>query len=167
MFLAFIQPQTPKPEAIYTIEPKTPTLTSATNNTNMLSAQDPSSTNNIDALTPSKAVAFNKLNIFDDEDWDAPAKEPEALPEPLLVSNNKRFVLFPIQYHDVSVHLVFLLHMKRNGQVDLIHVYCCCRYGLHTRTQNRVSGVLKKLNCPMISMVFIYLFCLPEMMTRL
>ncbi|KAJ3415380.1 Ribonucleoside-diphosphate reductase subunit M2 [Chytridiales sp. JEL 0842] len=62
----------------------------------MLSAES----TNTELPTPSKQIPFTKLNLAD-EDWDAPAKEPEALPEPLLVPNNKRFVLFPIQYHDV------------------------------------------------------------------
>src|SRR5271154_1148796 len=50
--------------------------------------------------------------------------------EPLLVENNKRFVLFPIKYHEV--HL-----LTRNS---VLYV----RFGKCTRKQKLLSGLLKK-----------------------
>ena len=65
----------------------------------MVSASAPAAA---DGPTPSKIIG--KLNLFDaDSDWDAPenSKSTEK-EEPLLVPNKRRFVLFPIQYNEVS-----------------------------------------------------------------
>jgi hypothetical protein len=54
--------------------------------------------------TPSKIIG--KLNLFD-TDWDAPENSRNnEKEEPLLVPNKRRFVLFPIQYQEVSVGCV-------------------------------------------------------------
>ncbi|KAI9008245.1 ferritin-like superfamily [Gaertneriomyces semiglobifer] len=46
------------------------------------------------------AITNETLNL--DEDWDKPEKKAADLPEePLLKENDKRFVLFPIQYNEI------------------------------------------------------------------
>ncbi|KAJ3028637.1 Ribonucleoside-diphosphate reductase subunit M2 [Rhizophlyctis rosea] len=49
---------------------------------------------------PSVESQFGKLNF--EEDWDQPSvKTEQYAEEPILKENPKRFVLFPIQYHEV------------------------------------------------------------------
>ncbi|KAJ3333052.1 Ribonucleoside-diphosphate reductase subunit M2 [Blyttiomyces sp. JEL0837] len=51
-----------------------------------------------------KSLQERGMNMFSsnlDEDWDAPPRPPALLEEPLLVENKRRFVLFPIQYHNI------------------------------------------------------------------
>ncbi|TPX62442.1 ribonucleoside-diphosphate reductase [Spizellomyces sp. 'palustris'] len=50
-------------------------------------------------LTAESSESFNKLNL--DENWDQTDKSSDLPEEPVLVPNPKRFVLFPVQFHEV------------------------------------------------------------------
>ena len=51
---------------------------------------------------------FNKLTM--DENWDdsESGRGNQAAEEPILIPNNKRFVLFPIEYNEVRISCLYL-----------------------------------------------------------
>ena len=77
----------------------------------------------------SPSYSFSKMGINlkdgaldDEDDWDVPSikKKMNALKEePILKPNPKRFVLFPIQFHDVGSSMRFPWSKVMVG-IDLI-----------------------------------------------
>ena len=88
-------------------------------------------------------------------------KNGELLPEPLLIEDKQRFVLFPIKHHDVRIvsfsSLVRCSGIPRaNDNSDILFrvmyaslVHCRCRFGTCIRRQRLLSGLQRNWTWPM------------------
>lgn len=93
-----------------------------------------------------KHAATKEAVKQEEEPTKIPDLRPIELEEPILKENPQRFVLFPIQYHEVR-DATFTQPYVLSGPILILHRY---RSGKCTRSTRHPFGLLRRLICPRI-----------------